>query len=112
MSAQPSEAVALHPSGRRRGGGRPGVPVDLAHVGAVLAELVPDGAAPLEDASLDVPFADLGYDSLLLMAARRRLGRELGLAIPPAALLDAATPRMLLDVLAACPPAAAAVPAP
>jgi acyl carrier protein len=53
----------------------------------------------LEGEILDTAFDDLGYDSLALMEAAARITREYGVQIDEEALLAAATPRWLLDLV-------------
>ena len=55
-----------------------------------------DEPVPLDGDILDVPFADLGYDSLakLELASRIKLGH--GVHLPDDALADLSTPRALL----------------
>jgi act minimal PKS acyl carrier protein len=48
---------------------------------------------------LDVGFAELGYDSLALLEAAGRIEREHGVRLEETALVDAQTPRALIDVV-------------
>lgn len=48
---------------------------------------------------LDVPFDELGYDSLALLETGRRIEAEHGIRLDDSAIIDAATPRVLLAVL-------------
>ena len=53
----------------------------------------------LDDEILDSNFEDLGYDSIAIMETAARISREYGVAINDEALLDARTPRLLLDLV-------------
>jgi act minimal PKS acyl carrier protein len=46
---------------------------------------------------LDVPFDDLGYDSLALFNTVSRIERDLAITLPDDVVSEAATPRALLD---------------
>jgi act minimal PKS acyl carrier protein len=46
---------------------------------------------------LDLPFDDLGYDSLALHNTVNRIERECGVQLPDSVVADAKTPRELLD---------------
>lgn len=46
---------------------------------------------------LDIPFADMGYDSLALLEASARIAREYGVALSDDEVDDTETPRSLLD---------------
>ncbi|HEV2780500.1 MAG TPA: acyl carrier protein [Actinophytocola sp.] len=48
---------------------------------------------------LDVTFDDLGYDSLAVMETASMITREYGVAIDEDALLEATTPRLLIDLV-------------
>ena len=48
---------------------------------------------------LDSSFEDLGYDSIAIMETAARISREYGVLIDDEALLDARTPRLLLDLV-------------
>jgi len=45
---------------------------------------------------LDVPFEDLGYDSLALLNTTGKIERELSIKLSDATLAEATTPRLLL----------------
>ncbi|KAA2262590.1 acyl carrier protein [Solihabitans fulvus] len=49
--------------------------------------------------SLDVPFADIGYDSLALMETAARITQRTGVTVDDQQLIEAETPRQLLDLL-------------
>ncbi|MEV0374138.1 acyl carrier protein [Streptomyces sp. NPDC050636] len=55
-----------------------------------------DEAVNLDGDILDVPFADLGYDSLALLEAASRIERHLDIKLADDALGEAETPRQLL----------------
>ena len=65
--------------------------------------LVEEAGAPEEtpaDADvLDVPFAELGYDSLALMALAGRIKHEHGVTIPDEHIIELDTPRALLEAV-------------
>lgn len=48
---------------------------------------------------LDVPFDDLGYDSLALLETGRRIETEYGIQLEDTAITEAPTPRALLAVV-------------
>lgn len=48
--------------------------------------------------SLDVPFADIGYDSLALMETAARITKRTGVRVDDEELIDAETPRQLLNL--------------
>ncbi|GAA3772634.1 acyl carrier protein [Streptomyces phyllanthi] len=51
------------------------------------------------DGALDVSFQDLGLESLALLETGGRIEREYGITLDDGALLEAATPRELLDLV-------------
>ncbi|HEU5268410.1 MAG TPA: acyl carrier protein [Jatrophihabitans sp.] len=53
----------------------------------------------LDGEILDSSFEDLGYDSIAIMETAARISREYGVSIDDEALLDARTPRLLLDLV-------------
>ena len=53
-------------------------------------------AGDAEGVGLDVPFADLGYDSLALLETGGRIEREYGIELADSTITDAETPRALL----------------
>jgi len=53
----------------------------------------------LDGEILDSNFEELGYDSIAIMETAARISREYGVAIDDEALLDARTPRLLLDLV-------------
>ncbi|MGR6974176.1 acyl carrier protein [Streptomyces cynarae] len=58
-----------------------------------------DGAPdPATDIS-DIPFEELGYDSLALMESAARIQQEYGIRIPDDEITEVETPRALLDLV-------------
>ncbi|ARZ66808.1 acyl carrier protein [Streptomyces albireticuli] len=55
-------------------------------------------AAPAGDI-LDIPFTDLGYDSLALMESAARIKQDFGVDIADDVLTELETPRALLDLV-------------
>ncbi|MGP4003262.1 acyl carrier protein [Streptomyces sp. 8N706] len=55
-----------------------------------------DESVNLEGDILDVPFADLGYDSLALLEAAGAVERKLGVKLSDDAVGEAGTPRLFL----------------
>lgn len=64
-----------------------------------------DGATP--DTFLDVPFADLGYDSLALMETAAAIVARTGVRIPDERIVELETPRAVLDQVNGAPQRAA-----
>ncbi|MCM2414293.1 acyl carrier protein [Streptomyces sp. RKAG290] len=67
-----------------------------------LRRILREGAG--EEAGLDgdidsVTFQELGYDSLALLETGVRIGREFGLELEDDHLIDAETPRQLVDAV-------------
>lgn len=58
-----------------------------------------DESVDLDADILDAEFAELGYESLALMETGSRIEREYGITLDDLALVDAATPRALLDLV-------------
>ncbi|GAA1186395.1 acyl carrier protein [Streptomyces hebeiensis] len=56
-------------------------------------------AVDLSGDILDVPFEELGYDSLALMESAARIERAYGISLPEEATSEADTPRALLDLV-------------
>ncbi|MBV6695864.1 acyl carrier protein [Kitasatospora aureofaciens] len=66
---------------------------------AVLKEAAgADEGVDLDDI-LDVPFTDLGYDSLALFNTVNTIERDRGIALPDETVVEATTPRLLLDAV-------------
>ncbi|MEV6399193.1 acyl carrier protein [Streptomyces sp. NPDC051907] len=59
------------------------------------------------EAVLDVPFIDLGYDSLALLQVTGVIKRERGVDLSDDAVVEAETPRILLKMINASLPEAA-----
>ncbi|MEV4498043.1 acyl carrier protein [Micromonospora arborensis] len=57
-----------------------------------------DDAADLQGDILDVPFSDLGYDSLALLETASVIQRRFGARLADDAVTRAETPRALLDL--------------
>jgi minimal PKS acyl carrier protein len=57
---------------------------------------------------LDLPFEDLGYDSLALLETGSRIEREHGIELPDSTVTEAPTPRALLAAVNALLSASAA----
>ncbi|CAM5635093.1 acyl carrier protein [Streptomyces viridifaciens] len=66
---------------------------------AVLKEAAGADEGVALDDILDVPFADLGYDSLALFNTLNTIERERGITLPDETVVEATTPRMLLDAV-------------
>jgi act minimal PKS acyl carrier protein len=60
---------------------------------------VDDEATGLDSDALDVPFEELGYDSLALMETASRTEREYAIKLDESVLAGAETPRALLDLI-------------
>ncbi|MGW0707279.1 acyl carrier protein [Streptomyces sp. NPDC002643] len=58
-----------------------------------------DEAVDLSGDIADVPFTDLGYDSLALLEVAGRITREYGVALPDETLDGAETPRVFVDLV-------------
>lgn len=56
-------------------------------------------AADLSGDILDVPFDDLGYDSLARMESTALIERQYGVELPDESVAEAATPRALVDLV-------------
>ncbi|WP_028476865.1 acyl carrier protein [Nocardia sp. CNY236] len=48
---------------------------------------------------IDTPFEELGYESLALLETAGRIEREYGVKLEDSVLIDASTPRALLEVV-------------
>jgi act minimal PKS acyl carrier protein len=58
-----------------------------------------DEAVDLSGDIADVPFTDLGYDSLALLEVAGRITRDYGVALPDEDLDGAQTPRAFVDLV-------------
>lgn len=65
-----------------------------------LVEAAGESETPLAPAdSMDVPFAEFGYDSLALMETAAKITKRTGISIDDQQLLDVETPRQLLELV-------------
>jgi act minimal PKS acyl carrier protein len=68
-----------------------------------LKRIVREGAGEdgttLDGDLMDVPFADLGYDSLAMLETVSRISREFGTVLPDDLAVEARTPRMMLNMV-------------
>ncbi|GAA2789656.1 acyl carrier protein [Saccharopolyspora taberi] len=67
-----------------------------------LKRILREGAgegADLDGDILDVPFEDLGYESLALLETGSRISREFGVELEETEMTDVDTPRALIDVV-------------
>ncbi|GAA0900871.1 acyl carrier protein [Streptomyces thermoalcalitolerans] len=58
-----------------------------------------DEAVDLSGDIADLPFTDLGYDSLALLEVAGRIARDYGVALPDEVLDGAETPRAFVDLV-------------
>jgi act minimal PKS acyl carrier protein len=65
----------------------------------VLRAAAGEGEGGLDADILDLPFDDLGYDSVMMLETSSRIQRERGIELPDETVTDADTPRALLDVV-------------
>jgi len=77
------------------------VHVTIDDLRRILREAAGDDAAvaDLDGNVLDRSFEELGYDSLALLETSSRLEREYGIALGDSAVVDAETPRLLLEAV-------------
>lgn len=74
--------------------------ITLADLTRLLAESAGTHDQPaLDDASLDTPLSDLGYDSLALLETAAVAARRYGAAVPDEDVTPARTPREFLLLL-------------
>ncbi|AOR32932.1 actinorhodin polyketide synthase [Streptomyces fodineus] len=74
--------------------------VTLARLTTMLRESVgEEEGVDLDGDVIDTPFLELGYDSLALLQVIGEIEREYGVTIPDDAVVDAETPRALLDLI-------------
>lgn len=57
------------------------------------------GGSVVPEAFLDVPFGDMGYDSLAVMETNACVEREYGVALPEDTVTVATTPRLFIDTV-------------
>ncbi|MGW5734168.1 MULTISPECIES: acyl carrier protein [Streptomyces] len=60
-----------------------------------------DEGIDLDGDILDVPFEELGYESLAMLETSSRIEREYGVTLDDDVVTDAATPRTLIDAVGA-----------
>ncbi|MFG2822918.1 acyl carrier protein [Kitasatospora sp. NPDC048365] len=77
----------------------PEPPITLAEVAAVFAAVDGGEGVPLTEEVLDLSFYDLGHDSLTVLQALAVLGDRYGVHVGKELVVDAETPRLLLDIL-------------
>lgn len=78
----------------------PGKAFTLADLRRILNEVA--GTEPgvdLDGDILDTPFEELGYDSLALLETAARIGHEFGRVLSDDAVIEARTPRIMLDLV-------------
>ena len=74
--------------------------LELTHLTALLRESAGEGeGTDLDGDVLDVPFLDLGYDSLALLQVTGIIERDYGVFLDEEALDEAETPRQYLDLV-------------
>ncbi|GAB2943180.1 acyl carrier protein [Nonomuraea fastidiosa] len=74
-------------------------PLTLADLAAILREVAgEDETTPLEGDFADVPFSDLGYDSIAVLEMAARLSRDYGVHLSDDDVLGPATPRQVLEL--------------
>ncbi|WP_026361527.1 acyl carrier protein [Amycolatopsis nigrescens] len=56
-----------------------------------------DDSVDLDGDILDVPFTDLGYDSLAVLEVANKIEKELAVSVPDGAVGDMETPRDTID---------------
>jgi act minimal PKS acyl carrier protein len=72
-----------------------------------LVEILLEGAGVDEDVDLtgdilDTGFDELGYESLALLETGLRIERRYGITVEDSVLIDASTPRALIDTVNEC----------
>ncbi|GIF17796.1 acyl carrier protein [Actinoplanes tereljensis] len=72
----------------------------MEDLGAVLKDAAgaPETGAWNDDV-LDLPFYELGYDSLALLEVSARIGRQFKIAIPDDAVVEMKTPRIAVEYI-------------
>ncbi|GAA3368950.1 acyl carrier protein [Streptomyces sannanensis] len=86
------------------------IDMNLSELGALLLECVgaPEEGMALEgEEALDTPFLEFGYDSLALLQATSVINRTYGIVLDDDAVMEAETPRMLLQLIGTAPRAGA-----
>lgn len=78
----------------------PTLHITMAELASMLRESAgEEEGIDLDGDVLDTSFIQLGYDSLALLQVIGRIQRESGVQIPDDAVVDAETPRALLEVI-------------
>jgi act minimal PKS acyl carrier protein len=78
----------------------PGNTFTLADLCRILTEVAgTEQGVDLDGDILDTPFEDLGYDSLALLETSARIGQEFGRVLSDDAVVEALTPRIMLDLV-------------
>ncbi|WP_158884906.1 acyl carrier protein [Amycolatopsis anabasis] len=74
--------------------------IDLARLVAALRECAGDSDEyDLDGEILDIPFDELGYDSLALMELAAKLKQEDGVALSEEEVIEMTTPRLALRII-------------
>ncbi|MET8578113.1 acyl carrier protein [Streptomyces sp. NPDC005012] len=74
--------------------------LELTELATLLRENAGEGEGrDLDDTALDVPFLELGYDSLALLQVTGVIERDHDLLLDEEALDEAQTPRLYLDLV-------------
>ncbi|MFC5749302.1 acyl carrier protein [Actinomadura rugatobispora] len=78
----------------------PGSQFTLNELRTVLREAAgTDEGVDLDGDIIDTPFDDLGYESLALLETAGRIERDHGISLDEEALVEAQTPRALIDLV-------------
>jgi minimal PKS acyl carrier protein len=74
--------------------------IGMAELAGILRECGgEDTGTALVPELLDTPFHELGHDSLTVLQAMNKVGRTYGVRLPEELMLDADTPRLLLQII-------------
>ncbi|MEE1929407.1 acyl carrier protein [Streptomyces sp. TRM 70351] len=74
--------------------------MNITELTALLRECAgADEMVDLEGDVLDVPFADLGYDSLAVLQTTGRIERDYAVSLDEEAVAEAETPRAYLEIV-------------
>lgn len=96
---QPPAVIDLT-SWKRKGNRMPSQQFTDADLKRILIEGAgADDGVDLDGDILDVPFDDLGYESLALLETSGRIEREYGITLDDTTVTDATTPRVLIEVV-------------
>lgn len=72
----------------------------ITELGRILVECAGgDEVSELREATAEVAFDDLGYDSLALIETASRIQRDYGVQIPEDLLVEVKTPKELIDII-------------